>query len=98
MARRVVLHVGLMKSGTSFIQQVLRTNRKTLRKRGVLFPSPWSTQVKGVKDVIAHGSRGQEPLADDGPWRTLARTCDAWDETVVISMEFLAPRKLDKAR
>jgi hypothetical protein len=95
MAQRVVLHVGLMKSGTSFIQSVLRTNRKALRERGALFPSPWSRQVQGVKDVVAHGPR---ELADDGPWRSLASSCNAWDGTAVISMEFLAPRRLDKAR
>jgi hypothetical protein len=98
MAQRVVLHVGLMKSGTSFIQQVLRANRQALAERGVLFPSPWSDQVAGVKDIIARGSRGQDPLADDGPWRTLARRCREWDGVAVISMEFLAPRRLPKAR
>lgn len=98
MAERVVLHVGLMKSGTSFIQQVLRQNDRLLRERGVLFPTPWNRQVKAVKDVIQHGSRGQEPLADDGPWRRLVGAAHEWPGTVVISMEFLAPRKLPTAR
>lgn len=98
MAERVVLHVGLMKSGTSFIQQVLRQNRSRLEERGILFPSPWSVQVSAVKDVIEHGSPGQEPLADDGPWRRLVGQVRDWPETVVISMEFLGPRKLATAK
>ena len=34
MAERVLLHVGLMKSGTSFLQEVLRTNQEALREHG----------------------------------------------------------------
>lgn len=98
MAKRVVLHVGLMKSGTSFIQQVLRTNDELLRDRGILFPTPWRVQVRGVRDIIDHGSRGQEPLADDGPWRKLMRQIGDWPGTVVCSMEFLGPRGPRKVR
>lgn len=98
MADRVVLHVGLMKSGTSFIQQVLRNNRKALRRRGVLFPSPWRRQVQAVKDVIACGGDGQPPLSDDGPWRDLCAEIREWPGTAVVSMEFLGPRGTAKAR
>ena len=34
MAQRVVLHVGTMKSGTSFIQNVLGENKAALAERG----------------------------------------------------------------
>lgn len=99
MAERVVVHVGLMKSGTSFIQQVLHHNRRALRSHGVLFPSPWRRQVQAVRDVIAHGDGEQQPpLAEDGPWRSLMADIDAWPGTVVLSMEFLGPRGPGKAR
>lgn len=98
MAERVVLHVGLMKSGTSFVQQVLRHNRKPLRDHGVLFPSPWRRQVQAVKDVSVHGSGDQPPLAADGPWRSLVAEVREWPGTAVVSMEFLGPRGADKAR
>jgi hypothetical protein len=55
-AARVVLHVGLMKSGTSFLQRVLRHNQDLLREQGVLFPSPWKRQVQAVKDLAAEGT------------------------------------------
>lgn len=89
MAERVVLHVGLMKSGTSFLQQVLRHNKDLLREQGVLFPSPWKRQVQAVKDVIGDGT---------GPWPELVEEINAWPGTAVISMEFLAPRVPAKAR
>lgn len=98
MAERVVLHVGLMKSGTSFLQQALRHNRVRLHEQGVLFPSPWKRQVQAVKDISTRGLRDQPPLADDGPWRSLLDEVRRWDGTAVLSMEFLGPRGLAKAR
>lgn len=92
MAERVVLHVGLMKSGTSFLQQVLRHNKDLLRGQGVLFPSPWKRQVHAVKDVIAVGRAGT------GPWHELVTEVRAWPGTAVLSMEFLGPRNLARAR
>jgi hypothetical protein len=97
-AERVVLHVGLMKSGTSFLQQALRHNRVRLHEQGVLFPSPWKRQVQAVKDISARGLRDQPSLAEDGPWRSLVDDVRRWDGTAVLSMEFLGPRGLPKAR
>lgn len=93
MASRLVLHLGSMKSGTSFLQNVLGRHKDQLAERGVLFAGPrWRAQVTAVRDLIAAGGPGQPPLADDGPWRRLVREIDAWEGTAVISMEFLAPR------
>lgn len=98
MAERVVLHVGLMKSGTSFLQEALRTNQEVLRDQGVLYPSPWRRQVHAVRDVIGHGDGDQEPLDDDGPWRALVSEVRSWPGTAVVSMEFLGPRGPTKTR
>lgn len=94
MAERVVLHVGLMKSGTSFLQQVLRQNNDLLREQGVLFPSPWRRQVRAVKDIITASDQG----GGTGPWPALVDEIGAWPGTAVLSMEFLGPRSPAKAR
>ena len=39
MTRRVLLHVGAPKTGTSFVQDILFTHRETLRERGILYPA-----------------------------------------------------------
>ncbi|GAB2884915.1 hypothetical protein [Nocardioides pacificus] len=97
MARRLVLHVGAMKSGTSFIQNVLAGNRELLLEQGVLFPGArWRTQVSAVQDLIARGGADQEPMAPDGPWNRLAAEVREWSDTAVISMEFLGPRGPEK--
>lgn len=92
MAQRLVLHIGSMKSGTSFVQNVLAANKERLAERGVLFPGGrWRDQVSAVKDLIGYAGP-ETPLADNGPWRTLAAEVHAWPGTAVISMEFLGPR------
>ncbi|TQK70139.1 hypothetical protein [Nocardioides sp. SLBN-35] len=93
MAQRVVLHVGTMKSGTSFLQNVLGENKAELAERGVLFPGRrWRRQVRAVKELIAHGGPGQPPMPADGVWQQLVEEIRAWPGTAVVSMEYLAPR------
>ncbi len=97
MARRLVLHIGTMKSGTSFVQNVLQENRPVLAEHDVLFPGRrWRDQVSGALDLIERGGRKQEAMAEDGPWNTLAHEVNAFAGTAVISMEFLAPRTRPK--
>lgn len=87
MARRVVLHVGLMKSGTSYIQHRLGHNRAQLSEHGVLFPGPtWRDQVRAVKDVIG---RRESDASSSGRWRALVDEIAAYDGTGLVSMEFL---------
>jgi hypothetical protein len=96
-AKRVVLHIGAMKSGTSFIQNVLDTNRATLAEHGVLWACPrWRLQVLAVRELIEHGGEGQPPMPADGYWQRLVDEVNAWPGTAVVSMEFLAPRRPPK--
>lgn len=99
MASRLVLHLGSMKSGTSFIQNVLGQNKQLLAERGILFPGPrWRTQVQAVRELIGAGGPKQQPMREDGPWRRIVDQVHAWDGVAVISMEFLAPRSANKIR
>ncbi|MFT4288662.1 hypothetical protein [Nocardioides sp.] len=87
MARRVILHVGLMKSGTTFLQALLFANQQRLAEQGVLVPGEeWGEQVRGVRDLLV------KPGAEPGPqltWRALVDQIERWDGTAVISMEFM---------
>ena len=68
MAERLVLHVGLMKSGTTFVQGRCNANRERLAAQGILFPGPsWARQVHAVADFLemAH--------ARPGKWAACAR-------------------------
>lgn len=93
MAQRVVLHIGTMKSGTSFLQNVLGENKALLAERGVLFPGRrWRRQVRAVKELIGHGGPGQPPMPPGGMWQQMVEEIRAWPGTAVVSMEYLAPR------
>lgn len=95
MAEKVVLHVGAMKSGTSYLQARLFANRAALLERGVLVPgSGWVDQVHAVRAVLGSGPVG----AVDQPWERLVAQVDAAPGTAVVSMEFLGPARADAAR
>ncbi|MBS44759.1 MAG: hypothetical protein CMH83_16665 [Nocardioides sp.] len=93
MAERVVLHLGTMKSGTSFLQNVMRDAKPRMAEQGVLFPGRrWKDQVNAVQDLVARGN-ADEPITDGpGAWTDLVEEIDAWTGTAVVSMEFLGPR------
>jgi hypothetical protein len=93
LATRLVLHIGSMKSGTSFIQNVLGHNKERLEADGVSFPGPrWRFQVRAVRQLIGYGGEGQAPMPEKGPWRSLVDEINAWPGLAVVSMEFLGPR------
>lgn len=85
MAQRVVVHIGLMKSGTTFIQGRLGANRASLLAQGVLFPGPtWRRHVNAVQDLMGH------PGHTPGSWDSLTQEVNQHQGTAIISMEYLA--------
>ena len=51
MTRRVLLHVGAPKTGTSFVQDILFTHRDALRDRGILYAPDYLVNAGGVIQV-----------------------------------------------
>ncbi len=51
MSQRVYLHVGVPKSGTTFLQASLTANRKALRAAGVLYPGGEERMFLAAVDV-----------------------------------------------
>lgn len=92
MAHTVVLHVGAMKSGTSYIQRNLGSNRDVLADQGFLFPGKsWRQQVLGVLDVLGQTRDGEVVPGSPGAWQRLLDEIAQFPGTAVISMEFLGP-------
>lgn len=94
MAERVVIHIGLMKSGTTFLQGRLGANREQLAQQGVLFPGPaWRRHVNAVSDLME--SKDRRP----GSWASLRDEINDFPGTGVISMEYLTmigPRRISE--
>ena len=96
--RRVVLHVGLPKTGTTYLQAVLTHHRDALRDAGVLYPFV-RPQAMFLGAVEVRGSREKFGLtADDvaGTWQALCDRVLAHAGTSVISHEILGGAEPDE--
>jgi hypothetical protein len=80
----VVLHIGAMKTGTTFIQSVLARHPVQLAAAGVEFRADFRRQLHAVR----RGLRG-EPAADLRLWRQLMAEARK-DRTSIVSMAFLS--------
>lgn len=68
MASRVFLHVGVPKSGTTYLQTTMWHNRAPLRAQGLLYPGAKrmdhyhaSQDVRGQRDPATGHGRGCSP-------------------------------------
>ncbi len=91
--KRLVLHVGLHKTGTTFIQHHLLHHRETLRRTGVLIPQTgFDTDIAGRPGALS-GHQGLVRAlrtSDDAIWADLHKEIDSSPaRTVLISAENL---------
>ncbi len=100
MAKKVYLHVGLPKSGTTYLQAVLGENKERLKTRaGVLYPGErWSAQVLAARDVLSADPHGASNPATAGAWDRLVEEVAAWPGDAVVSMEWLGSASPAQAR
>lgn len=96
MSRRVYLHVGAPKTGTTYLQDRLSLNARSLAAHGVHFPttsplvSPGLAHFRAALDLLDQ-DWGGAPGHADGSWDALVRRVRRRSGTVVISHEILAP-------
>ena len=89
MTRRVLLHVGAPKTGTSFVQDILFTHRETLRERGILYPADrHDSHFLAALDLMELPWGGLEREAG-GAWDRLVAEIREWPGTAIISHEIL---------
>jgi hypothetical protein len=96
MSRRVYLHIGAPKTGTTYLQDRLALNARSLAARGVHVPtssplvSPGLFQFRAALDLLGQ-DWGGPPGHAAGAWDTLARRVRRRSGSVVVSHEILAP-------
>ena len=94
----VVLHVGLPKTGTTYLQAVLAHHRDALREAGVLYPFV-RPQAMFLGAVEVRGSREKFGLsAEDvaGAWAALCDRVRGHDGLSVVSHEILGGAEPDE--
>lgn len=94
--RRVYLHVGAPKTGTTYLQDRLTLNMRSLAEHDVHFPSrspmvsPGLFHFRAALDLLDQDWGGPVGHAK-GSWESLMRRTRRKSGTVVISHEILAP-------
>lgn len=93
-----MLHIGLMKTGTSYLQGIMEKNRATLSERGVLWPGDsWLDQIGAVQVVLDNPDVRE--VATPNPWSRLVDQIGAAPQsTAVVSMEWLSFISPSKAK
>ena len=94
MAQRVYLHIGLPKTGTTFLQTTMWHNRPQLEQQGFLYPGNKRMDHYVASQVV----RGAPPEKLGGAadsWDRLRSELAAWPGTGLVSHEFfcLATRR-----
>ena len=91
MSKRVLLHVGTPKTGTSYLQDVLFRNRRILTAEGILYPADrFDAHFLAALDLMRLPWGGLEREAV-GAWDRLAEQVRGWHgDTAIISHEILA--------
>ena len=90
--RRLYLHIGAMKTGTTYLQQVMEANQDALLDQGVLFPGrTWNDQHLGVREILFDAADAEVQAKTRGRWEALVTEIHEHDgRAVVLSMEYLS--------
>ena len=100
-AKQVFLHIGLHKTGTTYVQETLSANRAVLLEHGVDFPGGprQPSQALGVWDLQGRRARGVTDTRVAGQWDALvAHILESALPASLISDEHLALSTLKQAR
>ncbi|MEO5708902.1 MAG: hypothetical protein ABIQ59_03670 [Nocardioidaceae bacterium] len=98
MSSTVFFHVGLPKTGTTYLQTLLWNNEAELARQGVLLPGAsvrehlWASGV--VREDLKIDRRGPEAA---GAWDRIVADVNAWPGTSIVSHEFFAAASADQA-
>jgi hypothetical protein len=100
MSRRVYLHIGAPKTGTTYLQDRLTLNAGSLADHDIHFPSrspllsPGLSHFRAALDLLGQ-DWGGEPGHAVGSWDALVKRIRRKSGTVIVSHEILAPARAE---
>ncbi|MFY1577504.1 hypothetical protein ACN26Z_21655 [Verrucosispora sp. WMMD703] len=94
MARRVYLHIGAPKTGSTYVQNVLWNNCAALRDAGILLPGSAVAHDHAMADLRAAPWRDSDVY---WTWDRLAEKARSWPGDVIISNEGLGAATSEQA-
>ena len=100
MTERVYLHVGCPKSGTTYVQRILRHNQEALSQQGVLVAGRTHTELVHAGFVVRDDNRLADlPDRAARSWERIVRQVREFEgHSAVISYELLAGARRKQAR
>jgi hypothetical protein len=101
MATRLILHIGLQKSGTTYLQEIIASRAEEFAAAGVLYPTTPPDQMRRRTDNHEWASYGllgseypwvseQRAKAEKSSWKALQRQVSQAKGTVLLSAEALS--------
>ena len=98
MASTVFFHVGLPKTGTTYLQTLLWNNEAELRRQGVLLPGESVREHLWASGVVREDPKIERrgPLAA-GAWDRIVADVNDWPGTAIVSHEFFAAASAEQA-
>ncbi|WP_395656141.1 hypothetical protein [Nocardioides sp.] len=96
--RRVFLHVGSPKTGTTFLQQVLWSQRDRVEQQGVRLPlGSFDDHYLATLDLRGL-ARPPHPPRARGMWMRMVEEVEGWPRTSLVSHELFAAADRDQVR
>lgn len=96
--RRVFLHIGLPKTGTTYLQQVVWGNRDRLRAAGLRLPGFGHREhLWAALDLQERRRLAKRHKDAPGAWQRLAQEANGQDADVLITHEFLCGASAEQA-
>ena len=98
----IFLHIGAMKTGTTYLQRVLLDHKDRLAEEGFLFPGRnWRAQIRAAQEIAAVPKDPVLRRESEGAWDALRQEMLEHEGAAsIVSMEFLShgsPRQVRAA-
>lgn len=92
-SRPVFIHIGAPKTGTTFLQTVMRANQAALADAGFCYPGHGNDHFLAALDVMGRTFKGHEDPRIPGSWNAVVSELMAFDGPAMISHELLSSAK-----
>ncbi|HSS67886.1 MAG TPA: hypothetical protein VLK34_05000 [Nocardioidaceae bacterium] len=100
-AKRIYLHIGAPKTGTTYLQALCGRNRDVLAAHGIVYPEAFGdAHHKAVWDLRETPDQREGTKGIEGSWERLAGLANDADSDVLLSSEhfvFAVRRQIDRA-
>ena len=91
MTGKVFLHIGLPKTGTTYLQRALWLNKDSLGAAGLLLPGRHQRRhLLAALDILQDPTLERRPGDTGSPWDDLVEEVLAWPGDALVTHEFLA--------